>query len=33
MGAADPRLMEPAARRLAGIMKEEAVNAVILTPV
>lgn len=33
MGAADPRLMEPAARRLAGIMKEEAVNAVVLTPV
>ncbi|MDZ4737728.1 MAG: glycine/sarcosine/betaine reductase selenoprotein B family protein [Rhodospirillaceae bacterium] len=33
MGAVDARKMEPAARQLAGIMKEEAVNAVILTPV
>jgi hypothetical protein len=33
MGATDPRAMEPAARRLAGIMKLDAVNTVVLAPV
>jgi D-proline reductase (dithiol) PrdB len=33
MGASDPKLMEPAARQLAGIMKAEGVNTVVLAPV
>ncbi len=33
MGATDPRAMERAARHLAGSMKAEAVNTVILAPV
>jgi D-proline reductase (dithiol) PrdB len=33
MGATDPKLMEPAARQLAGIMKREGVNTVLLAPV
>jgi D-proline reductase (dithiol) PrdB len=33
MGATDPGAMEPAARRLAGIMKQEGVNTVVLAPV
>ena len=33
MGATDPLAMESAARRLAGVMKAEAVNTVILAPV
>lgn len=33
MGATDTALMEASARELAGMMKEDRVNAVILTPV
>ncbi len=33
MGATDPKLMEPDARQLAGIMKAEGVNTVVLAPV
>ena len=33
MGATDPVQMEPYARRLAGRLKQDAVNAVILPPV
>jgi D-proline reductase (dithiol) PrdB len=33
MGATDPKLMEPQARQLAGIMKAEGVNTVVLAPV
>jgi len=33
MGATDPTFMEPAARQLAGIMKQEGVNTVVLVPV
>jgi len=33
MGATDPKEMEEAARGLAGPMKEEGVNAVLLVPV
>ncbi len=33
MGSTDPKRMEPAARLLAGMLKEDQVNAVILTPV
>ena len=33
MGATDPVMLEPKARELAGMLKGDAVNAVILTPV
>ena len=33
MGATDPREMEPTARHLAGLLKEDAVNAVLMVPV
>ncbi len=33
MGATDPRKMEPKARQLAGILKDDGVNAVVLLPV
>lgn len=33
MGATDPTRMEPAARQLAGVMKAEGVNTVVLAPV
>ena len=33
MGATDPAMLEPKARELAGMLKEDNVNAVILTPV
>lgn len=33
MGATDPRLMEPAARRLASLLRRDHVDAVILVPV
>jgi D-proline reductase (dithiol) PrdB len=33
MGAADPRLMEPAARRLATFLRGDRVDAVLLVPV
>lgn len=33
MGATDPTLMEAKARELAGMLKEDGVNAVLLTPV
>ena len=33
MGATDPKQMEPAARRLAGLLKKDNVNAVVLIPV
>ena len=33
MGAADPRLMEPSARRLAALLKQDRVDAVVLVPV
>jgi len=33
MGATDPALMEVKARELAGMLKEDGVNAVLLTPV
>jgi D-proline reductase (dithiol) PrdB len=33
MGATDPIQMEPHARELAGLLKRDAVNAVILSPV
>ena len=33
MGATDPAMLEPKARELAGMLKEDGVNAVILTPV
>ncbi len=33
MGATDPKLIEGSARALAGMLKEDQVNAVILTPV
>jgi D-proline reductase (dithiol) PrdB len=33
MGSTEPMRMEPAARHLAGLLKEDRVNAVILTPV
>lgn len=33
MGATDPREMEPTARHLAGLLKGDAVNAVLLVPV
>ena len=33
MGATDPLLMEPHARELAGRLKQDAVDAVILPPV
>jgi D-proline reductase (dithiol) PrdB len=33
MGAADPRLMEPAARRLATLLRNDRVDAVALIPV
>lgn len=33
MGATDPRLMEPSARRLAPLLKQDQVNAVLLVPV
>lgn len=33
MGAADPRSMESAARDLAGLLKKDNVNAVLLVPV
>ena len=33
MGAADPRLMEPSAHRLASLLKQDHVNSVVLVPV
>lgn len=33
MGATDPKLMEPAVRDLAGILKADGVNTVVLAPV
>ncbi len=33
MGATDPTLMEPAVRELAGILKADGVNTVVLAPV
>jgi D-proline reductase (dithiol) PrdB len=33
MGATDPREMEPTVRHLAGLLKDDAVNAVLLVPV
>jgi D-proline reductase (dithiol) PrdB len=33
MGTADPSMMEPAARNLAGFLKGDRVNAVLLVPV
>lgn len=33
MGATDPRLMEPAARTLADLLKQDQVDAVLLVPV
>jgi len=33
MGATDPALMEDSARALAGMLREDRVNAVLLTPV
>ena len=33
MGAMDPKDMEPAARRLAGLLHKDKVNAVLLVPV
>lgn len=33
MGATDPRSMEPNARKVASLLKEDAVNAVLLVPV
>jgi D-proline reductase (dithiol) PrdB len=33
MGAADPRLMEPSARRLGPLLKKDQVDAVVLVPV
>ncbi len=33
MGATEPEKMEPRARELAGLLKEDKVNAVLLTPV
>ncbi len=33
MGAADPRLMEPSAHRLASRLKQDQVNSVVLVPV
>jgi D-proline reductase (dithiol) PrdB len=33
MGAADPAAMEPAARNLAGLLKGDRVDAVLLVPV
>jgi len=33
MGATDPKLMEPTARDLAGLLKKDQVNAILLVPV
>ena len=33
MGAAEPEKLEAKARELAGLLKEDRVNAVLLTPV
>ena len=33
MGAADPKLMEPTARDLAGLLKKDRVDAILLVPV
>jgi len=33
MGASDPRKMEPTARRLAGLLSADSVDAVVLVPV
>jgi D-proline reductase (dithiol) PrdB len=33
MGATDPAQMEPVARRLAGLLKQDGVNTVVLLPV
>jgi len=33
MGATDPKLMEPTARDLAGLLKKDRVNAILLVPV
>lgn len=33
MGATEPEQLEPKARELAGLLKEDGVNAVLLTPV
>jgi D-proline reductase (dithiol) PrdB len=33
MGAADPRIMEPAARRLAALLRQDHVDAAVLVPV
>jgi hypothetical protein len=33
MGATEPEKLEPRARELAGLLKEDKVNAVLLTPV